>query len=145
MRRLNQHKIGYLATHVERDALDRRATVHAFDYENQITEFLTLNSLLVHSDTTDESGNGMRFEMNYDPNQYWMHMVSFFRFDDDLDINDMGYQSRNNVRGLKTHTMYTQTNFPENSKLLEREYRFDSLEKNRYSRASIVTNIRTRN
>jgi len=129
LRRLNQHKIGYLATHVERDALDRRATVHAFDYENQITEFLTLNSLLVHSDTTDESGNGMRFEMNYDPNQYWMHMVSFFRFDDDLDINDMGYQSRNNVRGLKTRTMYTQTNFPENSKLLEREYRFDFLKR----------------
>jgi len=124
LRRLNQHKIGYLATHVERGALDRRATVHAFDYENQITEFLTLNSLLVHSDTTDESGNGMRFEMNYDPNQYWVHRVAFFRFDDDLDINDMGYQSRNNVRGLKTHTNYTQTNFPENSKFLEREYRF---------------------
>ena len=123
LRRLNQHKIGYLATHVERDTLDRSATVHAFDYENQATEALTLNSLLVHSDTTDESGNGMRFEMNYDPNQYWVHTVAFFRFDDDLDINDMGYQSRNNVRGLKTHTNYTQTDFPQTSKILEREYK----------------------
>ena len=125
LRRLNQHKIGYLATHVQRDALDRSATVHAFDYENQATEALTLNSLLMYSDTTDESGYGMRFGMSYDPNKNWNTGISYYRVDDELNINDMGYQSRNNLSNLRTFTMYTQTDFETASKILERKYTFD--------------------
>jgi len=124
LRRLNQHKIGYLATHVQRDALDRSATVHAFDYENQATEALTLNSLLMYSDTTDESGYGMRFGMSYDPNKHWNTGISYYRFDDELNINDMGYLSRNNLSNLRTFTMYTQTDFETASKILERKYTF---------------------
>jgi hypothetical protein len=123
LRRLNQHKLGYLATHVERDALDRSATVHAFDYENQATEALTLNSLLMYSDTTDESGYGMRFSMSFEPNKYWNTGISYKRFDDDLNINDMGYQARNNLSNLRAVTRYTQTDFPQTSKILEREYK----------------------
>ncbi len=125
LRRLNQHKIGYLATHVQRDALDRSATVHAFDYENQATEALTLNSLLMYSDTDDESGFGMRFGMSYDPNKNWNNGISYYRFDDELNINDMGYMSRNNLSNLRTFTMYTQTDFETASKILERKYIFD--------------------
>ena len=123
LRRLNQHKLGYLATHVERDVLDRSATVHAFDYENQATEALTLNSLLMYSDTTDESGYGMRFGMSFEPNKYWNTGISYTRFDDDLNINDMGYQARNNVSKLRAVTRYTQTDFPQTSKILERGYK----------------------
>ncbi len=122
LRRLNQHKLGYLATHVERDALDRSATVHAFDYENQATETLTLNSLLMYSDTIDESGYGMRFGMNYDPNKFWNTEIAYYRFDDDLNINDMGYQTRNNLSNFRTFTMYTETDFLTTSKILERTY-----------------------
>ena len=123
LRRLNQHKLGYLATHVERDALDRSATVHAFDYENQATEALTLNSLLMYSDTTDESGFGMRFGMSYEPDKYWNTGISYYRSDDDLNVNDMGYQTRNNLSKLRTFTKYTQTDFSQTSKIIAREYR----------------------
>ena len=124
LKKLNQHKLGYLATHVERDALDRSATVHAFDYENQATESLTLNSLLMYSDTTDESGYGMRFGMSYDPNKFWITGMAYYRFDDDLNINDMGYQNRNNLSNFRTFTMYTENDFLTTSKILERTYKF---------------------
>ena len=124
LRRLNQHKLGYLATHVERDALDRSATVHAFDYENKATEALILNSSLIYSDTSDDSGYGMRISMNYDPNKFWNTGVYYGRFDDELNINDMGYQSRNNLSKFRTFTSYTQTDFLTTSKILERSYTF---------------------
>ena len=124
LRRLNQHKLGYLATHVERDALDRSATVHAFDYENKATEALILNSSLIYSDTSDDSGYGMHISMNYDPNKFWNTGVYYGRFDDELNINDMGYQSRNNLSKFRTFTSYTQTDFLTTSKILERSYTF---------------------
>ena len=48
-----------------------------------------------------------------------------YRFDDELNINDMGYQSRNNLSNLRTFTMYPQTDFGTASKILERKYTFD--------------------
>jgi len=124
LRRLNQHKLGYLVTHVKRDALDRSATVHAFDYENKATEALTLNSSLIYSDTNDDSGYGMRFSMNYDPNKFWNTGAYYGRFDDELNINDMGYLARNNLSKFRTFTSYTQTDFLTTSKILERSYTF---------------------
>ena len=124
LRRLDQHKLGYLVTHVERDALDRSATVHAFDYENKATEALILNSSLIYSDTSDDSGYGMRFGMNYDPNKYWNTGASYVRFDDELNINDMGYLARNNLSKFRAFTRYTQTDFLTTSKILERSYNF---------------------
>ena len=124
LRRLDQHKLGYLVTHVERDALDRSATVHAFDYENKATKALILNSSLIYSDTSDDSGYGMRFGMNYDPNKYWNTGASYVRFDDELNINDMGYLARNNLSKFRAFTRYTQTDFMTTSKILERSYNF---------------------
>ena len=120
--RLNQHKIGYLGTYVKRDAIDREASTHTIDYENQLTDKLTFEGILMHSNTTEKNGSGMRWGIKHSPNQKWENRIQYKYYDDDFDINDMGYMSRNNIKGFNVFSKFSQTEFSENSNINGRVY-----------------------
>ena len=122
LRRLNQQKIGYLGTYVKRDAIDREASTHTIDYENQLTDKLTFEGILMHSNTTEKNGYGMRWGIKHSPNQKWENRIQYKYYDDDFDINDMGYMSRNNIKGFNVFSKFSQTEFSEDSNINGRVY-----------------------
>ena len=122
LKKINQQKIGYLGTFVKRDAIDREASTHTIDYENQLTDKLTFEGILMHSNTTEKNGYGMRWGIRHSPNQKWENRIQYKYYDDDFDINDMGYMSRNNIKGFNVFSKYSQTEFSENSNINGRVY-----------------------
>ena len=122
LKKINQQKIGYLGTFVKRDAIDREASTHTIDYENQLTDKLTFEGILMHSNTTEKNGYGMRWGIRHSPNQKWENRIQYKYYDDDFDINDMGYMSRNNIKGFNVFSKYSQTEFSEDSNINGRVY-----------------------
>ena len=122
LKKINQQKIGYLGTFVKRDAIDREASTHTIDYENQLTDKLTFEGILMHSNTTEKNGYGMRWGIRHSPNKKWENRIQYKYYDDDFDINDMGYMSRNNIKGFNVFSKYSQTEFSEDSNINGRVY-----------------------
>ena len=91
--------IGVLATAVRHP--QRNATVSAVDGQYiSPAGRLRANSLLVASDVdgSAEDGAGGFLDVSYSPRQGISHYLSLDSFDDTVQLNDMGYQRRNDYR-----------------------------------------------
>ena len=93
--------IGFLATAVSHP--QRSATVSAVDGQyTSSSGRLRANSLFVASnvDGSAEDGIGGFVDMSYSPRQGVSHYLSLDSFDDTIQLNDMGYQRRNDYRSV---------------------------------------------
>ncbi len=122
-----QLAIGYLGTYAERPVLDRTATVHALDLTYRPTDKLRIETVIMGSDIdqgiddTHSSGQALRAGFTASPGKGRWHNVSTMYFDDQVDINDMGYQMINNWSYWGSHNGWKFTDFGEASKLLSTE------------------------
>ena len=57
-------------------------------------------------------------------------VLRLYYFNEDLNINDMGYLWRNNLASYGASVNYTRTDFPENSSINNRSYNFDYWDQN---------------
>jgi len=116
--------IGYLGTHVDRPVIDRTAQVNSMDFDYRPSSVLRLNGLLVHSKVEDKNGYGFDFGLGYDPDKTRRFGFGLYYFDENLDVNDMGYLARNDWLMFGGRYQIRQTDFSADSLLRSRQYEF---------------------
>ncbi|MDG2061307.1 MAG: DUF5916 domain-containing protein [SAR86 cluster bacterium] len=115
-------KVGYLGTYVESPIFDRTASVHTVDFDYKYSPELRLYGIFLNSLVNGEEGLGLRLGMNHMPNKDRSNYLGFYYFDEDLNLNDMGYLGRNDWMLFGGRTQFRQTNFSPDSATLKREY-----------------------
>ena len=90
--------ISTLVAHPESDAI-----VHGVDFHRLSTSGVwNVDGQLVYSDLTEEGdGFGGFVDVDYRPRQGRTHSVQFTVFDDKIDVNDFGFQVRNDTRDVR--------------------------------------------
>ena len=116
--------IGYLGTYVDRPVLDRTAQVNSVDFDYRPSSVLRINGLLVNSKVDDENGYGFDFGMGYDPDKTKHFGFGLYYFDENLDVNDMGYLVRNDWLMFGGRYQIKKTDFSSNSLFRDRQYEF---------------------
>lgn len=89
--------LGYIGTLVGHEESD--AAVHAIDYR-YLTQggIWSFDGAVVNSDSDDHGeGYGAYTDIVYSPRQGFTHTLNLTYLDDTIDVNDFGYQERNNV------------------------------------------------
>ena len=114
--------IGYLGTYVESPFFNREAKVHSIDFDYLHSQSFRLTGILLNSLVNNEEGKGLRLGMESMPQKNISHYLGFYYFDDDLDINDMGYLARNGWMLLGGRSSFRVTDFGEESPFMRREY-----------------------
>jgi len=115
---------GYLGTYVDRPVIDRTAQVNTMDFDYRPSPVLRLNGLLVHSKVDDKNGYGFDFGLGYDPDKTRRFGFGLYYFDENLDVNDMGYLARNDWLMFGGRYQIRQTDFGDDSFLRSRQYEF---------------------
>ncbi|MCY3858485.1 MAG: DUF5916 domain-containing protein [Gammaproteobacteria bacterium] len=89
--------LGFMSTRLEHPTI--QASTHSFDgsYFSDSGK-VRLKSLFFVSDIEDEdSGYGGSFELDYAPRQGVTHQLEYESFDDEINLNYMGYLPRNDI------------------------------------------------
>ena len=87
-----KHRIGHMVTHADKSMIDRQATVNTVDYQYISDSGVKVEHITMLSNISDQdSGIGSRSRAEYRPSKEWMYASELYYFDEDLDINDMGY------------------------------------------------------
>lgn len=114
-----QQRFGVLLTRVKHPWLDRTATVLGIDHHWQPTADLTLWTNVVGSDIEQHGvptrGAGLTFLANYTMADGWRQTWVMLHFDDQLQVNDFGYLSRNNFDYLHWAVRKRITDLPADS------------------------------
>ena len=74
------------------------------------------------SDVNGETGYGFNFGYGHDPSKNRHNGVGVYYFDENLDINDMGYLVRNDWLMIGGRASIKQTNFSQDSITRARKY-----------------------
>ena len=101
--------VGYLGTNVDGPVYE--ATVHGIDvhYARQGGQWSS-DLQLIRSDVDGLSGNGAMLNLDYSLSARIQHHLRLDYFDEDVDINDLGFLQRNDVRGLQYILRYAMPN-----------------------------------
>ncbi|MGA1102420.1 MAG: DUF5916 domain-containing protein [Pseudomonadales bacterium] len=92
--------LGYLGTWVDGPSFD--ANVHGIDlHYGKGSGLWNVDVQLMRSDKREVSGNGAIVDVRYAPTSTYQHKFELEYFDDQIDINDMGFLRRNNYRGTQ--------------------------------------------
>ena len=124
----DNYSIGYLGTYTDRPVLDRNADVHALDLVYRPSDKLRIDSIFITSKIDqgigdiNKSGDAFRFRLVASPRKGRWHDVGIFFFDEDTDINDMGYQITNNWLFAGNQNGLKFSDFDESSIFLSQEY-----------------------
>ncbi len=89
-----RRSIGWMGSNVSHDNID--AVVNGIDmhYFSADTRWV-VDGQFLHSDVNDVTGAGVFADVNYQPGQGRQHSLGLSYLDDTLDINDLGFLSRN--------------------------------------------------
>ena len=124
----DNYSIGYLGTYTDRPILDRNADVHSLDLVYRPSNKLRIDTIFITSKIDqgigdiNKSGDAFRFRLVASPRKGRWHDVGIFFFDEDTDINDMGYQITNNWLFAGNQNGLKFSDFDESSIFLSQEY-----------------------
>ena len=123
--------VGYIGTYTERPVLDREAEVHAVDVIYNPTDKIRTNAVFMTSSIDQglvnphsTSGEAFRLRFTSSPKKGRWHDVGLFYFDENIDINDMGYQMLNNWMFLGAQNGFKFTDFDASSIIQSNEFEF---------------------
>jgi hypothetical protein len=92
--------IGWLSTIV--DHPESKATVHAVDGHYLSRQGnLNTDAQIIYSDVDDVSGAGGFVDVQYNPARGREHRISFDYYDENLELNNFGFQQRNDLVGFR--------------------------------------------
>ena len=103
--------LGYLGTFVNGPIYD--AQVHGLDWH-----YLTqggkwaMDLQLLQSDVDEVRGQGAIFDLSYSVDSRFQHILKFDYFDEDVDINDLGFLRRNDYSGFRYSFRYAGRSSP---------------------------------
>jgi hypothetical protein len=96
----NRFALGYLGTFVDGPLYD--AKVHGIDAHYATGDGRWNADLqLMRSDVADISGNGGVFDLTFAPSSSMQHKLELDYFDEQVDINDLGFLRRNDYRSAQ--------------------------------------------
>ncbi len=118
----NNWSIGALSTYAERPYLDRTALVNSLDYDFSLLSSLKITGLVLASNTridgTDNDGFAFFNDLNFTTrDNRWSLDLNLQHLDDAVELNDMGYMSRNDLDTIEMAFAYNQMDFPLDSRL----------------------------
>jgi len=114
--------IGYLGTYVNRPVINRTAKVNSLDFEYRPSSITRISGVLLTSEVNGENGYGLTIGYGHDPSKNRHNGVGLYYFDENLDINDMGYLVRNDWLMIGGQAVIKQTEFSLDSITRAREY-----------------------
>jgi hypothetical protein len=122
--------LGYLSTHTDRPVLDRTAEVHSMDLVYRYSDKTRIDAIYITSDTeqgidnSEKSGEAFRFRLTSSPTSQRYTDAFLFFFDEDTDINDMGYQIIDDYFFGGVQNGYKKNDFNESSIFLSNTFEF---------------------
>lgn len=127
--------LGMMATQVDRPFFDRTATVFGIDQNWRPNARLNIQNRLIFSDIDEgaatspsigrsEKGDGFTTIVEYEMDHGWRQQWIGMHFSDDLQINDLGFLSRNNLNYAHWQVMRRFTDMPETSKYSSHDWRW---------------------
>jgi len=101
--------LGFISTLVDRP--DSNAVVHAADFHYLSTDgHWRVDGQTLYSDTADDgNGNGAYADVTFVPQRGQNHRLRLTYFDDSLEVNDFGFNQRNNMRDLQYRYAWTKS------------------------------------
>ncbi|WP_448565367.1 DUF5916 domain-containing protein [Thalassotalea ganghwensis] len=145
MRKTERYNLGYLATLTERDTLNRQAVVQAVDYGYFINDNVSVSGQYIHSSIDEQhqksQGSGGFVSVSYQPSNQWRHFLSGTYFDEDLQVNDLGFLPRNNIRSLAYQNIYNQYEFSQESLFQEHKIVTDVIYKENQQGVKLVSSL----
>ena len=129
-----QQSVGMMVTQVDRPFFDRTATVVGFDQNWRPNQRFSIQNRLILSDIDEgaagspdigpsERGDGFTTIVDYEMDQGWRQQWLGMHFSDDLQINDFGFLSRNNLNYAHWQVMKRITGMPAESKYSSHDWR----------------------
>ncbi|MBE0362173.1 hypothetical protein PULV_a3980 [Pseudoalteromonas ulvae UL12] len=109
--------IGYLTTYVDAQEFDRQANVHGIDFVNSSDNWLTKGNLLYsHINMADQSINGYGgfVDFSYFADRDFNINAQFMWLDDKLELDDLGYLERGNLKQFELSLDYSFYDFSPN-------------------------------
>jgi hypothetical protein len=122
--------LGMIVTQVDRPFLDRKATVYGVDQNWRPNARWNIRNRLIASDVEDagnprdENGTGFTSWIDYEMDDGWRQQWILMHFGDDLEINDFGYLSRNNLNYGHWQVMRRFTGLPQTSSYASKDWRW---------------------
>ncbi|MGH8174680.1 MAG: DUF5916 domain-containing protein [Steroidobacter sp.] len=120
--------LGLMLTKVERPFLDREATVLGVDHNWRPSARWNVRTRLIGSDVRQEGqgarGDGATIWADYEMSHGWRQQWIGMHFDDDLQINDAGFLSRNSTNYLHWQVNRRFTALPETSRYASKDWRW---------------------
>ncbi|MBO6657048.1 MAG: hypothetical protein JJ934_09145 [Pseudomonadales bacterium] len=96
----NRYAIGYLGTFTQGSIYN--ASVHGLDAHFGTSDGRWSTDLqLMHSDVNNITGQGALIDVTYAPSSRFQHKVELDYFDEEVEINDLGFLRRNDYGGLQ--------------------------------------------
>ena len=118
--KVNDLKYGYLGTYVDKPVSGENAQVNSVDFMYLPSKVHRMNGNLMHSSVKNQDGFGMTVGYSYNPNQDFSSGIGINFYDDELDLNDMGYLILNDRLMFNGRTQFKKTRFDEGSVLRSR-------------------------
>jgi hypothetical protein len=111
--------VGMATTYTKRPFINRTTFVHTLDYTFKQDKILANGRFVISDideDMQNKTGHGGYTTIEYMPSDRWRIRAEYTRYDDKLDINDMGYLNRNNYYEEYFYGEWRQTGFTEDSR-----------------------------
>ena len=118
--KVNDFKYGYLGTYVDNPVFGENAQVNSLDFMFLPSKVHRMNGNLMHSSVNNQDGFGLTMGYSYNPNQDFSSGMGINFYDDQLDLNDMGYLILNDRLMFNGRTQFKKTRFSPGSALRSR-------------------------
>jgi hypothetical protein len=121
--------LGFTQTHVDRPFLDRVADVSSVDARWRPSEQWSIQAALMRSDTetagVTRSDLGGGIIADWDMPGPWRQQYFLLHVGNDMELNDLGFQDRNNFLYTEWESGYRQDDLPEDSMFASHQYEFE--------------------
>jgi hypothetical protein len=124
-----KHELSLLQTHVDRPFLDRTADVSAINSRWKPNAEWLINTAVHASDVAvgdqHQRGLGGGVVADWDMPGPWRQQYYFTRVDKDVNVNDLGFQDRNNFRLFEWESGYRQDQLPADSMFSSHSWEYE--------------------
>lgn len=121
--------LGLTQTHVDRPFLDRTADVTSVDARWKPNAEWTVQSAVLHSDIdmagVTKTGYGAGFTVDWDMPGPWRQQYLLQHYGSGIQLNDMGFQGRNDQLFAEWESGYRQDNLSADSMFASHQYEFE--------------------
>ena len=128
--RTDATQLGYMFTFMDSPEQAKKAEAHSLDFRADITDTLGLEGQLISTrvdrqrwsddDQSGDNGGGAWLSFEQEFNQNWHHSLSLTHYDEDFNINDLGYLARADLQRITYENEYRMTDFDAASELTQR-------------------------